>query len=304
MNTKKYKYIISLEGERFLCYYDLLSTDGVIIKTGFDDIDLTPNTAQMEKLEEYRAIFKQALLETDMGVNHSKTVEYIKQQYKDKLAVLREYYFNNYIHQIDGLYFRINAEYVNYYDHIKQDIDNNTSSSIFVDAKNKTVKWGGDAVFSFEKFINYYTQISQLISNKNNEYIQDQQIILQIKDEDFNGNILFDFNDPAYERAQKSYNISKNAVYPFITAALGQVNITLEDDVLYRVNINMLISDSIKICEDKQNETLKNEIIQSVEKMHIDYDNLKNIIEQNSQGDRPIDITIKKLDAILTKWTI
>lgn len=303
MNIKKYKYIISLEGERFLCYYDLLSESGEVIETSFDDIDLTPTNIQTNSSIESSAIFEQAIAETDMGINHSKTINYIKQTYIDKLRDLRGLYFNNYIYQINDIYFPINAEYVNYYDHIKQDIENNISSSIFVDIQNKTVKWAGNIILSFESFINYYTQISQFISNKNNEYIQDQQTILQIKEEDFSSEIMFDWNNVSYQYAQKSYNASKNAVYLLIQTAFQQINIAFENNILYRIDIDKLINDAIKTCKDMKNETLENEIRQAVDKMYINYDHLKNIIDQFSR-DKKKDITTETLNAILVKWSL
>lgn len=304
MNIKKYKYIISLEGERFLCYYDLIAEGGFVIKTGFDDVDLTPNDINIDQLKEHRAIFNQAISETDMSFNHTKTVEYVKQDYKNKLFTLREKYFTNYSHQMDGLLFPINAEYVNYYDHIQVDIKNGTNTNNFVDNINKIVKWGGGVNVPFDKFLEYYEKIAKFISDKNFEYIYDQQTILQIQDEDFNGNIPLELNTPEYEFILQRYTISKNATYNTIKNIFALMHIVVDDDDFYRINLNILIRDGLQMCEDLKNTQLKDELTNNIEELKIYSENMEQIIQKASQGDRPIDITIKNLENILTKWSI
>jgi hypothetical protein len=296
-----YKYIVSLEGQRYLLYYDLLSNDNNIIKSDFYDINLDDKSLSEGSLEEMREKFYVAINSTDYQFNHIKTIEYIKNDYMNQLTSLYNQFFNKYSLTIDGILFPLNDTFLHYYKEINSSIKNQISLTQFVNIDKQVVKWSNvDQGISFNKFQDYYSQIINFFDNKNLEFIQDKNWIANLDP-------LIDFSNEvnSIELSQELKNHQANIVESqkmlrgCIALLSKKYNILCNDDILiygidYLINKVLLLAnkdESLKINELQQKVTEQNNIASKLS-------------HQMNSCEKKIVTTYNKIKEIILKWTI
>ena len=293
--NKNHKHIISLDGDRYLIYYN----NGEI-----KDIDITPNEVPEDIRLQYVQLLQEAYDDTDPHINHTKTIEYIKNDYIARLDALYKPYFDKKILNFDGHKFNISSYFLHYLNTIQENIKNGQSQLQIINFNTQEITWY-DTRLSFTVFLEYLDRVIVEIEKLNIEFATDKKWIANLSaDVDFSG--IKDIQDELLLLQNIENKIQDLAFKVFNELQLLFTDLSLDNFDIKKIWFflnNLLYNPDNKetydkIIPDKQNILLSfwNQYKQYCEEEQ----NVHHMIENEIPN---YDKTQKQLNLILQKWS-
>jgi len=297
--TREYKYVISLEGERYLVCYNEIEND--ITTEVIKDIDTTPGDTEEGLRQVYITLLHEALDNTNPQLNHTKTIEYVKNDYVSRLDKLYDVYFEHQAFTVDNHKFNISNRSLHYYRQIEKDIESGKSKLEILNFATKEVTWY-DKQISFENYLNYMNDIILYIAKLNKDFSNDKKYIININPEvDFSNYIDTEIEMAMFMEAR---NKQKQDGILLINDIKAEIFSEFDEktDEPWQTIMNLCNPANVDVLQElstKGRELVKKYTI--LHQIHIDeFEKIRTIISNK----KPKHIlTQERLDKIILKWS-
>lgn len=298
--TRKYKYVISLQGERYFVCYD--ETENNITTEVIKDIDTTPGDVEEGLRQEYVVLLHEALDNTDSLLNHTKTIEYIKNDYISQLDKLYDTYFEHQTFNIDGYKFNVSNRSLHYYRQITGDIEANKSKLEILNFTTKQVLWG-DQLISFESFLEYMNNMILYIEKLNKKFHNDKKWIANINPAiDFSNYIDIEAEMVMFREISDLKNQDRAELIISIKKEIFPEFNEKTDDA-WQTIINLVNPENVDIL--KELSISGQEVVQKYIALHQIYLDKFTATQSLINNKTPNYVkTQKKLDDIIARWSI